>query len=371
VHAFHRDGVGAGNQEEVRIGLRVGGGLHPVHHLALRHDLLAGPVPAALGSHLVLDMAGGGPGLDQRLDGALDVERAGAKAGIDVHQQRQVTHVGDAAGVDEHILERVDAQVRHAQRAGRDAAAREVDRTEAGALGQQGVVGVDGADHLQRGLFGEGGAETRAGGGTGHLGLLRIRVAAPGLVAPAADGRLSPIDLLINLDPLDQYAAMDDAFLPATRACELLGISPATLYAYVSRGLVQSRPGPDHRSRLYRRSDIDKLLQRKRAGRGAARGAAQSLDRGLPAMETRSSQIRPDGPWYRGRSAVALARDGASLEDTARLLWDCGDEDPFAHPLGEGWPATVRAVAGDPDLPPLERAMAAIPLLALEVRHSF
>src|SRR5690606_8616144 len=79
----------------------------------------------------------------------------------------------------------------------------------------------------------------------------------------------------------------------------------------------------------------------------------------------------PDGPWYRGRSAVALARDGASLEDTARLLWDCGDEDPFARPLGEGWPATVRAVAGDPDLPPLERAMAAIPLLALEVRHSF
>ncbi|NLB58006.1 MAG: helix-turn-helix domain-containing protein, partial [Gammaproteobacteria bacterium] len=71
---------------------------------------------------------------------------------------------------------------------------------------------------------------------------------------------------------------MDDEFIPAARACELLGISPATLYAYVSRGLVQSRPGADHRSRAYRRTDIDKLLQRKRAGRGAARGAAQSLD---------------------------------------------------------------------------------------------
>ena len=144
---------------------------------------------------------------------------------------------------------------------------------------------------------------------------------------------LAPIDLLINLDRMNQYVAMNDEFIPATRACELLGISPATLYAYVSRGLVQSRPGPDHRSRVYRRSDVDKLLQRKRAGRGAARGAAQSLDRGLPVMETRISLIRTDGPYYRGRSAVALAREGATLEDTARLLWDCGDEDPFDRSL--------------------------------------
>src|SRR5690606_39739551 len=125
--------------------------------------------------------------------------------------------------------------------------------------------------------------------------------------------------------PLDQYVPMDESFIPAPRACELLGISPATLYAYVSRGLVQSRPGPDHRSRVYRRSDSDKLLQRKRAGRGAARGAAQSLDRGLPGMETRIAQIRPDGPWYRGRPAVALARGGATLEDTARPPGDRGD----------------------------------------------
>ena len=184
-------------------------------------------------------------------------------------------------------------------------------------------------------------------------------------------GNLAPIDLLINLDRMNQYVAMSDEFIPAARACELLGISPATLYAYVSRGLVQSRPGPDHRSRVYRRSDVDKLLQRKRAGRGAARGAAQSLDRGLPVMETRISLIRADGPYYRGRSAVALAREGATLEDTARLLWDCGDEDPFDRPLEQEWPGTVQTVAGDTRLPPLERAMAAIPLLALEVRHSF
>lgn len=159
--------------------------------------------------------------------------------------------------------------------------------------------------------------------------------------------------------------------LSARETCQILGITQATLYAYVSRGLLESRPGPDHRSRLYPREDVERLAQRKQAGRGAARGAAQSLDRGLPVLETRISLIRPDGPYYRGRSAIAAVHDGATLEDIARLLWDCGEHDPFAMEIDPHWPATVAAIASDARLPPLERAMSAIPLLALEVRHSF
>ncbi len=162
----------------------------------------------------------------------------------------------------------------------------------------------------------------------------------------------------------------DADLMPAQEACAMLGISPATLYAYVSRGLIDSRPGPDHRSRVYLRRDVERLAQRKKAGRGAARGAAQSLDRGLPVMETAISLIRPDGPCYRGRAAVALVRAGATLEDAARLLWDCGDQDPFDPPPADGWPARVAPVATDAALPPLERAMAAIPLLAVDQRHS-
>ena len=159
--------------------------------------------------------------------------------------------------------------------------------------------------------------------------------------------------------------------LSARDTCEILGISQATLYAYVSRGLLESRPGPDHRSRLYSRQDVERLAQRKQVGRGAARGAAQSLDRGLPVLETQISLIRPDGPYYRGKSAIAAVHDGATLEDIARLLWDCGEQDPFAVEIDPHWPATVAAIASDARLPPLERAMSAIPLLALEVRHSF
>ncbi|MET0582014.1 MAG: citrate synthase family protein [Pseudoxanthomonas sp.] len=159
--------------------------------------------------------------------------------------------------------------------------------------------------------------------------------------------------------------------LSARETCEILGISQATLYAYVSRGLLESRPGADHRSRLYPRQDVERLAQRKQAGRGAARGAAQSLDRGLPVLETRISLIRPDGPYYRGKSAIAAVHEGATLEDIARLLWDCGEHDPFAVEIDPRWPATVATLAIDTKLPPLERAMSAIPLLALEVRHSF
>ncbi|MEO6102303.1 MAG: citrate synthase family protein [Pseudoxanthomonas sp.] len=159
--------------------------------------------------------------------------------------------------------------------------------------------------------------------------------------------------------------------LSARETCQLLGISQATLYAYVSRDLLESRPGTDHRSRLYPRQDVERLAQRKHAGRGAARGAAQSLDRGLPVLETKISLIRPDGPYYRGQSAITAVHQGATLEDISRLLWDCGGHDPFALEITPQWPATVAVIASNEDLPPLERTMSAIPLLSLEVRHSF
>lgn len=169
---------------------------------------------------------------------------------------------------------------------------------------------------------------------------------------------------------MTQPGPADGDLIAAPQACALLGISPATLYAYVSRGLIESRPGPDHRSRVYLRRDIERLAQRKKAGRGAARGAAQSLDRGLPVMETAISLIRPDSPYYRGRAAVGMVRAGATLEDAARLLWDCGDSDPFAGLDVEGWPARVAPIATDASLPPLKRAMASIPLLAVDQRDS-
>ena len=159
-------------------------------------------------------------------------------------------------------------------------------------------------------------------------------------------------------------------YLSAQEAASRLGISLATLYAYVSRGRIDSRPGADGRSREYRTEDVEQLIERRQAGRGAAQGAAHSLAWGLPVMQTRISLIRPHGHYYRGQSALALAEAGATLEDAARLLWDCGAHDPFSVAMPTRWPPVVAWLLRQRGLPPLERTAAALPLLALDAAHS-
>jgi citrate synthase len=50
-----------------------------------------------------------------------------------------------------------------------------------------------------------------------------------------------------------------EEFLTAQEACVLLGIKPATLYAYVSRGVLNSYRQGIKRMRLYRRQEVERL----------------------------------------------------------------------------------------------------------------
>ena len=52
-----------------------------------------------------------------------------------------------------------------------------------------------------------------------------------------------------------------EEFLTAQEACTVLGIKPATLYAYVSRGVLGSYRQGIKRTRLYRRAEVDRLIQ--------------------------------------------------------------------------------------------------------------
>ena len=52
-------------------------------------------------------------------------------------------------------------------------------------------------------------------------------------------------------------------YLSAREASAELSISPATLYAYVSRGLIRSEPEPDGRTRRYRADDVRTLKNRR------------------------------------------------------------------------------------------------------------
>jgi citrate synthase len=51
-----------------------------------------------------------------------------------------------------------------------------------------------------------------------------------------------------------------EPYLTAAEACELLGVKPATLYAYVSRGVLKSYRQGIKRARLYRRGDLQRAL---------------------------------------------------------------------------------------------------------------
>jgi citrate synthase len=54
--------------------------------------------------------------------------------------------------------------------------------------------------------------------------------------------------------------------ISAQEAARRLGVKPATLYAYVSRELLRSAPGPDSRSRRYYAEDVERLRRSRHAG---------------------------------------------------------------------------------------------------------
>lgn len=112
-------------------------------------------------------------------------------------------------------------------------------------------------------------------------------------------------------------------YLSAREAAGELGVSAATLYAYVSRGLVRSEPVADSRARRYRADDV-RALKVRRPGPGSTR----SGDADATVLDSAVSTITEAGPIYRGVSAVALAEEG-SLEQAATLLWGSDEADPF------------------------------------------
>jgi citrate synthase len=52
-----------------------------------------------------------------------------------------------------------------------------------------------------------------------------------------------------------------EEYLTVDEAAELMGVKPATLYAYVSRGILRSYRQGIRRQRLYRRAEIEQLTR--------------------------------------------------------------------------------------------------------------
>jgi citrate synthase len=70
---------------------------------------------------------------------------------------------------------------------------------------------------------------------------------------------------------------MSDSGLSAAEAARALGVTRATLYAYVSRGMLHSYRQGIKRMRLYRRNEVERLT-RLRHPEGADDGSEQDND---------------------------------------------------------------------------------------------
>lgn len=157
---------------------------------------------------------------------------------------------------------------------------------------------------------------------------------------------------MINMKNPDQAL-----YLSAREAAGELGVSAATLYAYVSRGMIRSEPVPDSRARRYRAEDVRGLKSRR-----LPFGAPRPGEADAPVLDSAISTISEAGPIYRGVPAVVLSDEG-SLEQAATLLWGVDAADPFDPAnmpvVGEAMRVIGQAAGG---AGPLSRAIAVLAL---------
>jgi citrate synthase len=102
--------------------------------------------------------------------------------------------------------------------------------------------------------------------------------------------------------------------LTTRETAEHLGVKPETVYAYVSRGQLNSRRGPGRRGSTFDAAEVAALAARNRRESSASPGAADL------SVRTRLTLIEQDSYFYRGVDAAALAATH-SFEEVAEWLW--------------------------------------------------
>ncbi len=154
-------------------------------------------------------------------------------------------------------------------------------------------------------------------------------------------------------------------YLSAQEACERLGVKEATLYAYVSRGLIRSEVGGGtNRKRRYLAEDVDKLVGRKEQRRDPAKVVEDALHWGVPLLDSAITLIADNRLYFRGQDAADLARE-QSLEAVAALIWlddASAADDLFAQPI----PAVDLASVASLNLPMMPTLHMALTLASVQ-----
>jgi citrate synthase len=138
--------------------------------------------------------------------------------------------------------------------------------------------------------------------------------------------------------------------LSTAEAAARLGVKPATLYAYVSRGLLARERAPDGRTSTFDPAELDRLARPGRPRRGRRPAAELVVPSALTAIDRGQ-------PWYRGLAVTDLAAT-RGFEEVAEWLW-----------TGR-FPGRVPAwQAGESALDAGRRAQAALPATALPLER--
>ena len=146
--------------------------------------------------------------------------------------------------------------------------------------------------------------------------------------------------------------------LTAAEAARRLGVKPATLYAYVSRGVLSRGKAADGRASLFHADEVERLARRGRPRRPP--GVADIT------VESAITEIAGDRLRFRGLDVARLAVSRA-FEEVAELLWT--GELRSAREAWQARPAALAAGrAAQAALPagtlPLERLQVIVPAMA-------
>lgn len=149
---------------------------------------------------------------------------------------------------------------------------------------------------------------------------------------------------------------LDDDLLPVAEVARRLGVRRETVYAYVSRGLLERHPASGHHRSLFAADEVARLTSHaRRPGRS---GALEVV------VDTQITRLDSAGHLsLRGRDAISLARHD-TFEQVAGLLWQGDPGAPWR--LSPADDALVRALTSV--LPvgaaPSERIVVALTALA-------
>jgi citrate synthase len=149
---------------------------------------------------------------------------------------------------------------------------------------------------------------------------------------------------------------LDDLYVSAETAAQMLRVSLPTLYAYVSRKKIRSQSVPGTRRNRYWKADIERVA-------GGDEAFANERPGGLR-RETDITLITEQGPHYRGENAVRLS-ETRSVEDVAALLWQADRSTVFTGALPNAPAQLSEALQLFSGTSAADRAMALFPFIEI------